>query len=234
MRFCLSSLRINLRWNFFPAIFVSILLPLVNVHGVGASLLYKNEPPAQGLKKVEANLKKLNSGYNKDNDTEGFDYHLTNSFFSPFTFDIYIGPFNKNNTIVRIDAPDRMGYALADAFAQENGDKSFTKVYPKKWVIFGDLLTLISPGFGHMYSSMNSPFTAPDSFLTSLMYLGIDGILLWVGGKTFFTHGFDPFDRGIIATSIMMGSYRLYYLGKFHMRMVAQNRLVELGYKFRF
>ena len=136
---------------------------------------------------------------------------------------------------MRIEANDRAGFAIGDAIMQENGHKPFANSYSTKSIILADFLTLVSPSAGILYTNLGSPFAKRSStYLKALIYLGVDGIAFWLGSKTFFTHGIDPFDRGKIATAIMMGGHRLFHIVPITMQIMAHNRLVSLGYTFSF
>jgi len=200
----------------------------------GASFELSGQKPSHVKSKIIDILKKVGSSSYEDQETKGFAYRLKSPIFNILSFDIFIGTYATNRTIVRVDSYDRMSYVLADVILQEMGHKPFKNKYGTKSVFLADFLTILTPSFGHFYANIFTPISSSNFWLKSLMYLGIDGILLWVGGKTFFTHGFDPFKRGLISTSILLGGHRLIQLFPIHMQVSSHNRFVNLGYTFRF
>lgn len=190
--------------------------------------------PEEALEQVKWSLRKIGSKFVENEETEGFQYRLDSTLWTPFSYSVYIGSFTPKKTIVRIDSRAGMEKALCDVILQDAEIAQFEKSYGKKYWFIGDSITLISPFFGYLYTQVNSPFQTRGFFLKSLLFLGGDLLLLWIGGKTFFTHGFDPLNRGKVATAILLGAYRFAFLPLFHFRFVAQDRLVELNYRFRF
>lgn len=205
-----------------------------NIYSIGSSISLEGKDPEATNELVKKSLEKIGAGYTAIEETNGFAYHYEDTFFTPYNFNIYIGSFETGRTLIRVDSSNRMSYALNDIFLQENGQGPFPKKYGTKSWLLGDMLNLVSPAFGHLYANYDSPFARDTAWVKTFYHIGLDLIFLWVGGKTFFTHGFDPTGRGLVATGILMGGYRLATLGPIHMQMVAQNRLVEMKYSFRF
>ena len=211
------------------------LLTSLRLYAVGAAIDVSNQTPEQAKDFVKKTLTKIQASHYEDDDTEGFKYRLNTSWYSPYSFDVFIGTYGDDHkTLVRIDAPNRMGFALGDVLMQENGSKPFAKKYGTKSAILGDTLTLISPTIGYLYVNSYTPFAPKSLWLRPLIYTGIDLLFFWMGAKTFFTHGFDPFDRGKIATAVLLGAFRLWAIIPHHLQIVAHNRMVSLGYSFRF
>ncbi len=217
----------------FTAI-LSIMLQASWIFPMGASIELKDKNPEAAKAIVEGSLKKLGSSFKYKEDTEGFDYYLTNTFFNVYTYDIYISSYDQKNTVVRVDAPNRMSFALADVIEQQEKITNYPHKYGEKSLLLGDATTLISPGLGYIYANSKSPFARENIWFIPIVHFGVDALLFWFGSGTFFTHKFDPFGEGAIATATLMGTYRLAFLTKYHMQMVAQNRMVRLGYTFRF
>lgn len=239
-----------MNWNYFvqkknkrsllnlslPLLFYFLLIqPLMSpIPAAGATIELADKKPEEAKEIVGKCLGNLKSGYKEKEDTEGFHYHLANTFFNVYKYDIYITTYDQKNSIVRIDAPARMSYALGNVFEQYDKRGKFEKKYPQKSVLLGDITTVISPGLGYIYTNINSPFARDNIWFPPIIHFMGDAILFWFGSRTFFTHNFDPTGEGAIATAILMGSYRLYFLTKHHIQLVAQNRMVKLGYTFRY
>lgn len=216
--------------------FIFLLLPLVELNAIGAALDFPEHNVEQADTISRNALEKLDMSYEKEDETSGFDikYSASWAWYYPSGFDLMIGKYGRDNTIVRVDAPNRISYAIIDILAQDSRQVEYEHTYDGKSVLFGDFLSLLSPGFGYLYANTSTPFGPKDVFMNTFMQLALDGFLLWVGGKTFFTHGFDPLERGRVATAILMGGYRLVRFFPVHIQLIAHNRVVSLGYTFRF
>ncbi len=210
------------------------LTGLAGLAARGSVIDMPRKSPEEAAEQVKLSLKKIGAAYKENDETNGFSYRYDTLWYSPYSFSVYVGSFQEGKTVVRVDSSANMEKAIADVIYQDAELGTFEKTYGGKSWLLGDTLTIISPFFGYLYGNIDSPFAARNYGFKSLLYLGIDAFLLWVGGKTFFTHGFDPFDRGLLWTGILMGSYRLVVLPGFHMGYVAQDRLVNLKYTFRF
>jgi len=194
---------------------------------------FPGKTPAQVNEIILKTLDKLGSGHTAQEQTNGFLFRYTNPFFNIYPFDIFIGEYN-DGTMVRIESIDNTNNALLSVFATEAYGTKFNITHNAKSVILGDLLTVVLPAAGHLYSTIDSPFNSSLSWLFSLLYLGIDGGLLWMGGTSFFTHSFDPFHTGLVATLSLMGTYRVAHLLFNHLSITGHNRMIELGYTFQF
>lgn len=178
-------------------------------------------------------LDKLDSGRVAREQTNGFTYRYTNPFINIYPFDIYIGEY-KNGSMVRIESLDNTNNALLSVFTTEAYGTKFPITHQPKSLIIGDLLTVVLPAAGHIYTTIDSPTNTSLSWLYSILYLGIDGGLLWMGGTSFFTHSFDPFQTGLISTLSLMGTYRAAHLILNHLSIMGHNRMIQLGYTFQF
>lgn len=217
--------------------FLFLILNLITNHFLfasGASVELSGKNSEEAKKIVEKSLEHLGSGYKYQEDTEGFDYHLSNTYFNFYKYDIYITSYDQQNSIIRIDAPGKMSYALGNVFEQHEKPGTFPQKYPQKNLLVADITTMISPGLGYIYTNINSPFARENIWFPPIIHFGVDAILFWFGSRTFFTHNYDPTGEGLIATSILMGSYRLFFLTRHHIQIAAQNRMVKLGYTFRY
>lgn len=203
------------------------------ITGIGASIELPNKSAEEADRLVKKTLDKLQVAYRDEDVTDGFAHRYTSRWYSPFDVSVYIGSY-PNRAIVHVASTTRQSYAFADALLIEDGQGPFEKKYSEKSLFLSTASTLISPGLGHYYINSGTPFRTRSSTLTSLGYLGVDLVLFWLGSKTFFTHGIDPLDRGLIPTLILMGGYRLYALVPFSLQIIAHNRFAGLGYTFRF
>ena len=179
-------------------------------------------------------FKKLNIPFKMVPITNGFLTHYQVNMFSPFHMDLYVGNYN-NQSIIRVETPfDRLSRAYTDVLLIEKGEGPFEHKYAKKSHILGSLFTLILPAGGSVYTYAGSSVEPPHLFNYPLTEILIDLALLWVGGKTFFTHGFDPLDRGLVATIILMGGHRIYHLYRNTLAISANNKMVSMGYTFQY
>jgi len=189
----------------------------------------------------------MKTEYVSSTETKGFRYHFSSVFFDSFSFDIYIDGTNKkidakskitNTSMIYIESSNRLSFALGDIIRQESGDKrlikGLNKTYNTKSVILGDLLTLLSPSVGYLYANSSSPNARRSPYVVSLVYLGIDGLLFLLGSTTFFTDPFDPTGKGLIPTVALLATHRLVQFMPIHFQLSAHNKIVSMGYKFRF
>ncbi len=214
----------------FLTIFVSAL-PLF-----ASTIEYPNSTPDAVLAVQENTFKRLGIQTFPREEMDGFLYHYSPGFFSPFPVHSYIGTFG-GLTVLRIEGSPGQEKVFREIFeSQLNPDSTlYSKSYGKKIPGIGPLLTLVSPALGHIYAYSYSPFgNTLQTALSATSLLLTDAMLFWVGSKTFFTHSIDPFDRGLIATSILMGGFRvasLYYNFRAEER---HNRVVEAGFRFSY
>ncbi|MES0491605.1 MAG: hypothetical protein ABUK01_16535 [Leptospirales bacterium] len=190
--------------------------------------------PEETQKKIEETLKKFNTPFKLMDKTSGFQYRTKTPFLNPFAMNIFVGEFN-NKTVIRIDSPFyRTSRAFTDVLLQESGVSAFPVTYRPKSALLSIPLTLIAPSLGSWYTFAKSPLKPAKFWMSPFIYLGIDLVLLFIGGKTFFTHGFDPFDRGLISTVILLGTHRLFHMYLNISAVTAHNRLVKMGYTFQY
>lgn len=194
---------------------------------------FPNKTPAELNEIVIKTLDKLGSGHLSQDNTNGFLYRYTNPFLNLYPFDIYVGEFNRGS-MLRIETIDDTKYALLDAFSIESDKIKFPVIHQPKSLVLGYALTLVLPAAGNLYTTLDSPFNMKLSWLFTILYLGIDGALFWMGGTTFFTHEFDPFNKGLPATLLLMGTHRLVHVVFNHLSIEAHNNMIKLGYTFQF
>ena len=194
---------------------------------------FPNKKPEEINTLVLKTLDKLGSAYVPQQKTTGFLFRYMNPLFNLYPFDIYIGEYNEGS-MVRIESVDNTNNALLNALSTEAYGTKFPITHHQKSVILGDLLTLILPAAGNVYVTLDSPFNMKLSWILSFLYLGIDGGLLLLGGTTFFTHSFDPLNKGLPATLILMGSYRAAHLIFNHISITGHTRMIQIGYTFQF
>jgi len=230
----LTALIVNFNISYVTVVFLLTFLYSANAGAIPAAIDIVGKNPQQAKELIENTFKKIGAGFVEEEETEGFAYRYKDTFFTPYDYNLYIGTYATGKTLVRIDTDNRLSYALGDVILQENGHKPFKNKYTEKSVLLGDTLTFIMPTMGLIYTNYNSPLAYQSIIVRSMVYVVIDAFLLWVGSKTFFTHDIDVFGRGLVATSILLGSHRLYHLIPHHMQLVVHNRLVSLGYTFRF
>lgn len=235
-------MRLNLRFVPMRSILQRVIIHFVlcslfafgsGLSAIGASIELPKKTPEEADRLVKKTLDKLRVSYKDEEETNGFAHRYTSRWYSPFDIGVYVGSY-PDKAIIHVDSSTRQSYAFADALLIEDGQGPFEKKYTEKSLVLSTATTLISPGLGHFYVNSGTPFRTRSSTLTSLGYLGVDLLMFWLGSKTFFTHGIDPFDRGLIPTLILMGGYRLYALVPFSLQIIAHNRFAGLGYTFRF
>ena len=179
-------------------------------------------------------FKKLKIPYTINPVTNGFLSHYQVNMFSPFHMNLYIGKY-ENKSLIRVETPfDRLSRAYTDVLLIEKGEGPFEHKYAKKSHILGSLFTLILPAGGSVYTYAGSTVEPPHLLNFPLTELLIDVVLLWVGGKTFFTHDFDPLDRGLVSTLILLGGHRVYHLYRNTLAISANNKMVSMGYTFQY
>ena len=190
--------------------------------------------PEETQKRIEETLKKINTPYKLVDKTSGFEYRTKTPIISPFAMNIFVGEFN-DKTIIRVESPFyRTSRAFTDVYLANNGASAFPVTYRPKTALLTVPLTLIAPSLGSWYTYTNSPLKPSNFWVSPIIQLGIDITLLFIGGKTFFTHGFDPFNRGKIATAILLGTHRLMHLYVNISAVTAHNRFVKMGYTFQY
>ncbi|MCB1148021.1 MAG: hypothetical protein KDK41_14800 [Leptospiraceae bacterium] len=195
---------------------------------------------AESRQILESALNRLEADYSiSEENTSGFSVKYTSAWYSPYSYDIFIGPFGDSSSLIRAESSfmwfqGSMSHAITDIVSQTAELETFKKSYDSKNIFMANALTLLSPGFGYWYMNSDSPFGKGMSFLTVTAMLGTDAFLLWTGAKTFYTHGFDPTGDGLVAMLILGGAFRLMVLPGVNMQLIAHNRMVSLGYKFRF
>ncbi len=182
---------------------------------------------------VESTLQKLDSSYTEVDNTDGFAYRLRSKPFSPFMYNIYISPY-KSGTMIHVESPSRMADGMIDIILQENKAGPFENSYKSKSHLLGFALTWISPSLGTVYANTQTPFAKNNLAAHAFAYLGVDAVLLGLGGSGFFKHKFDPTGEGLTETLILLGIHRLVHSYPVHMKIAAQNKAVELGFSFRY
>lgn len=167
-------------------------------------------------------------------ETDGFRYHYSTSIWSGYNVNTYIGTFD-DLTILRIESSPGQERAMTDIFLTESGQQTPSKTYSKKIPGLSPVFTLISPAFGHAYAYSGSPLgsTGKTILYSSALFLA-DSLLFLVGSTSFFQHSIDPFDRGLLATSILMGSYRLGAMPMAFRAEQRHNKMISAGYTFSF
>ena len=198
-----------------------------------ASGEFSDKSPAEVNTIVLKTLEKIGSKYHVLENTNGFVYRYTNPFMNLFPFDLYIGEYNKGS-MVRIESIDNTNHALLDAIKIESYNTKYPYTHSEKSLVLGHILTFVLPAAGNLYTTLDSPFNIKLSWLFSILYLGVDGALLYMGGTSFFTHAFDPFKTGLPTTIALLGTHRLAHMVFNHISIVAHNKMIGLGYTFQF
>ncbi|MDH4262721.1 MAG: hypothetical protein OEV78_06745 [Spirochaetia bacterium] len=194
---------------------------------------FPNKSPEEVNTIVLKTLDKLGSNYKLQEKTNGFTFRYINPFFNLYQFDIYIGEY-KSGSMVRIESIDNTNNALLSAITTEAYNTKFPFTHHEKNIFVGDILSFVLPAAGSIYTNIDSPLNMKYSWLFSILFLGIDGGLFWAGSTTFFTHSFDPLRTGLIPTIALMGTYRVAYTLINHFSIVANNKMINLGYTFQF
>jgi hypothetical protein len=194
----------------------------------------EGKSPEEVNKIVIGTLDKIQSKYKVSENTKGFTYKYTSPVMNLYPFEIFIGEYGKNSTLLRVESIDGTSQALLDTFTVAATGIKYPYSYEPKNLVLSHALTFVLPAAGNFYTNQGSLLDMKHSWLLSILYLGIDGALLWMGGTTFFTHDFDPFGDGLAATLALMGTYRLGHMFFNHFSIVAHNNLVGLGYTYQF
>lgn len=205
-----------------------------NLSAGGASVLIKGQTPKQFSDKLESLID--NKGFNiqKGAPAYGSAYVWSAPWYSKYSLQLQLHDYNSTDTILRIDSNLNMEKAFQSIFDKEFNNETYPKSFPKKNIFFTSALTLLAPAAGHLFLYSDTPFQNSAAWTEGLQLLGIDVALFFLGSKTFFTHSVDPFDRGLVATAILLGGYRLFYLIPALQVNLAQNEIIEMGYNFQF
>ena len=211
-----------------------LLVIVANIHARGASVLIKGKTPETFAPELERFISKKGFNLDQDSPAYGSKFVWDSPWYSMYSLKLQLHDYNNTDTIIRVDSAFKMEKAFQSIFANEFNQEPFEVTYPKKNIFLTGSLSLFMPAAGHLFLYSNTPFYNSAIWSESLQLLGIDAILFFLGSKTFFTHGIDPLDRGLVATAILMGGFRLFYFIPALQVNLAQNDIVELGYKFQF
>lgn len=189
--------------------------------------------PEEALELSKAAIDKMGGSYKEVDKTIGFDFRLSSKLFSPLVFDLYITAY-KSGSMIHVESPNRMADGILDMILIENKAGPFANSYKSKSHVVGLALNWVAPSFGMIYTNINTPFARNYSAAYVAGYLGIDLLLMGIGGSGFFQHSFDPFGEGLTETLILLGLHRLVQSYPVFTSISAQNRAVKLGYTFRY
>lgn len=215
---------------FIAAMQIFFSFPVLAVNAVTGEF---SKSPEEIRQIVTKTLDKLGSKYSENDDTNGFMFRLVSPFMNLYPFDLYIGSY-ENGSMVRIESMNNTNNALLDAITIDATGKELPYKIREKSLALTYALTLLLPAAGHLYTIADSPFEKKSAWIFSILYLAIDGVLLYTGGTSFFTHSFDPLQTGLTSTLILLGTYRAGHLLFNHMSITANNRMVQLGYTFHY
>lgn len=195
--------------------------------------------------------------------TAGFDYRYQSSWYTPFTFDIYIGRYRENstNSIIRVEADKRGEEKLYKTILQqeflkkepsEDGKKPASIALQSKSHILGQGINLISPSASILYTSYKSPvYNDYDSFSRFSLYLTLDFLIAGlsaayinntVKGKSLqddllLQKGPSKAMVQNRTAGFFFGSlllFRMYHSLDVYQGIGTHNRISEMSYTFRF
>jgi hypothetical protein len=211
-----------------------LVILITNFHARGAAVLIKGKTPEIFTPEFEKFMKKKDIYLDKSSPSYGSKYVWDSPWYSTYSLKLQLHDYNNTDTIIRIDSTFNMEKAFQSIFANEFNEEPFEVSYPTKNTFLTGSLSLLSPALGHLFLYSNTPFHNSNTWTESFQLMGVDAVLFFLGSKTFFTHSVDPLDRGLVATAILMGGFRLFYFIPALQVNLAQNKVVELGYKFQF
>ncbi|MBV6493403.1 MAG: hypothetical protein LDLANPLL_01419 [Turneriella sp.] len=218
---------------FFLRGVILIFLCVNSTYAMGAALELPGKSTEETIAKAQVVLKKLNTQCVEQEITLGANWRCKTPFFSIVSLDIYVSTLT-DRAFLRADAPNRQSYAFIDAVAEENGQGPFQNKYESKSLLLTFGATLLSPALGYWYTNYNSMVRSKSTLLTTLgLFLG-DAALFWMSSKTFFTHGFDPFDTGLTPMLITLGAFRAAVLVPLSIQVLAHNRFAGLQLTYRY
>lgn len=198
---------------------------------------------------IDAWLTKFDpNAYSTAEETEGFDFLFTSSFFGAFDYDIYGGSISSriDQTVVRIEGGTGDAFAVARMLELEGILKPGETVpYSSKeppeavaldpksqWI--GQGLNLVAPWISVFYSSYDSPRLGfGQTWLRAGLYFLADAFMVAMGGTNFFQEGFDSSENGgliggLLVLPRIVGAVQSYNLTRGH------NRMAEFKYTFYF
>ncbi|MCR9143907.1 MAG: hypothetical protein NXI24_16795 [bacterium] len=245
LRIVLLSFRLLL-----PVLLAGLLLCLP---AIGATALYAdgvtaNESQlssAETEEAIQAFLTKFDpERFNREEETDGFDFLFNSSLFSAFDYQIYGGRISAriDQSIVRVEGDTGDVETLTRILELENILKPGSTAPPRgeavpldyksHWI--GQGLNFLAPWLGVFYNSYASPrLSFGQTWLRAGLYFLADGLMVAAGGTKFFSEGFDSSENGgLIAGMLVLprivGAVQTANLNRGH------NRLVEFKYTFYF
>ncbi|MEM7182314.1 MAG: hypothetical protein AAF518_15475 [Spirochaetota bacterium] len=131
----------------------------------------------------------------KQGKTAGFDYRYTSKWYTPFTYDVYVGRYKQDspNAIIRVEADKRGEEKAYKAILQqefrkkeqqetEQAEEKKLLALQEKSHFLGQGINLLSPPASIIYSSYKSPvYNTFDTYSRFTVYLALD---LLVAGIT--------------------------------------------------
>lgn len=192
---------------------------------------------------IDAWLQKFDpNSYASAEETEGFDFLFTSSFFGAFDYSIYGGRISSriDQTVVRVEGDTGDAFGVARMLELEGilkpGETApykgeARKLDPKsQWI--GQGLNFVAPWISVFYSSYDSPRLGfGQTWLRAGLYFLADALMIAMGGTNFFQEGFDSAENGgliggLLALPRLVGAVQSYNLTRGH------NRMAEFKYTF--
>ncbi|MCE9498999.1 MAG: hypothetical protein K8R21_00530 [Leptospira sp.] len=123
--------------------------------------------------------------------TRGFHYRYSDKWYSPFSFDLYVGRVNKNSqdTMIRIESQKRgvekILRQIAEAELLKNPDNGGRRITSKSHIL-SQLFNVAQPAVSVFYNSYHSPvYQGNDRIKSMALYILAD--ILLVGGAYYYT-----------------------------------------------
>lgn len=224
------------RLSAFP-FFLSVCLGLFvfssSLSAVGVSMQIPGKSPKEIKPLLEQTFQRIKAPYRFNPVSLGFAYRIQAKAPTAFWYSAFVGEY-EGGSILRFDSYNNTARALANVFASDHLKANYEKKYKRKSFALTYLLTLIEPAFGVAYARSHNPLTSMPLWMSTSITLGVDILLFFMGSTTFFTHKIDPFGKGLIATTVLLSTHRLYHIVDLTISLAASNRLVKMGYTFNY
>ncbi|MCB1174378.1 MAG: hypothetical protein KDK39_12475 [Leptospiraceae bacterium] len=196
------------------------------------------------MEQIKSFLANFDSEMDVDDETEGFRLRLNSGFWSPFHYDLFVGPVSRTNPdgVVRLEGDTGDVRTMARVFEIETilkagstqpADERLEAVkLDEKSHLISQGLNLVAPWLGVLYSSYDSPrLSTGQTVFRFSAYLLFDGLMVWAGGTGFWQEPFNTkkYDGTIVAALMLpriIGAWQQANLVRGH------NQVARLGYTF--
>ena len=224
---------------FIPTLFSTTL------YAESARTNFSNYGEEKTKNEIEKTLSVLDpEGYTSEEETLGFDFLLSNKFFSPYTYNIYGGQISVKNPayIVRVEGEEGDVHIIEQIFSTEKiidpivapDEDPVAKIIKPKSYIISQTLNLAAPWLATIHASYGSPrLTKNQTWRRFFGYLFMDIFMSYAIGTNFFKETYQPAKHNdeIVAGLVAI---RLWGMAKHFNLVRGHNRIAEMKYTFYF